>query len=190
MNSYTVLLVPPLLIWLLYTQTGVIKQPASHILFPRFDENTPEYYINLENMQYAFLFFIRLYDNLAYHLQHITLNSTTYKILLVTSLMMSTLFYVCGKWLVMSIGLMILLNKTWVGTSIEIMLQFLMEVLQTFVDLVDKLKRTKKPSLPTEPIQVSIYENQRWWAGSGYTSQVIIKLYLFFYIYAYILFYL
>ncbi|CAO3654567.1 unnamed protein product [Mucor hiemalis] len=173
LNSFTVLLIPPLLICLLYTQTGVIKQPASQILFPRFDENTPEYYINLENMQYAFLFFIRLYDNLAYHLHHITLNATTYRVLLVTSLVISSLFYICGKWLLMAVGLMLLLNKTWVGTSLEILLQFLMEVLQTFVDLAHKLKRTKKPSLPSEPIQISIYENQRWWAGSGYTSQLL-----------------
>jgi hypothetical protein len=174
LNSYTVLLVPPLLILLLYIRTGVIKQQqsASQILFPRFDENTPEYYNNLENMQYAFLFFIRLYDNFAYHLQHIALNSTAYKILFVTSLCISISFYICGKYLVMAIGLMVLLNKTWVGTSMEAILLFIMEFLQIIIDLSQKLKSKKKHQVKLEPIQISVYENQRWWAGSGYTSQV------------------
>lgn len=176
------LLVPPLLIVLLYTQTAATinkpaqkKKTASEILFPRFDENTPEYYNNLENMQYAFVFFIRLYDNFAYHLQHITLNSTTYKVLFVTSLCISILFYVCGKYLVMTIGLMVLLNKTFVGTSLEAILLFLMEFLQIVIDLVDKLNffKKKQEQVKLEPIQVSVYENQRWWAGSGYTSQLL-----------------
>jgi hypothetical protein len=176
---YTLLLVPPLFICFLYTQLKENhhqQQPASHILFPRFDENTPEYYQNLENMQYAFLFFIRIYDNFAYHLQHITLNTTTYRALFSISLILSTLFYVCGKYLVMVIGLMVLLNKTWVGTLIEAILLFIMEFLQIMIDLGSKLftsRSSKNKYVHTlEPIQVSVYENQRWWAGSGYTSQV------------------
>lgn len=173
-------MIPPLLIWLLYTHTGMIKQPASQILFPRYDENSAEYYTNLENMQYAFLFFIRIYDNLAYHLQHFTLTSTTYKILFFISLSVSSLFYICGKWLIMAIGLMCLLNKTWVGSLIETVLQFLMEFVQTLLDLVQRLFRKEIKFVPTEPILVSVYENQRWWAGHGYTSQVN---YIYIYLY-------
>jgi hypothetical protein len=177
LNSKTVLLIPPLLIWLLYIQIGVSQVTASQILFPRFDENTTEYLANLENMQYSFLFFIRLYDNLVYHLQHITLNGMAYKILFVSSILVSVAFAYMGRWLFMAIGLMILLNKTWVGTSIEAILQFLMEVIQTAVDLAQKLtNKGRNNSTNVErikPIQVSIYENQRWWAGNGgYTSQV------------------
>jgi hypothetical protein len=162
----------------LYSQNGLVSQPASQILFPRFDEHTSEYYMNLENMQYAFLFFIRIYDNFAYHLQHLTLNSTTYKILFVSSLLVSALFYCFGKWLIMAMGLMLLLNKTWVGSSVEILLQFLIEFLQTGLDLVHK--STEKKVAHHEPIQVSLYENQRWWAGTGYTSQVSACLNSFF----------
>lgn len=171
LHSYTLLLLPPFLILFLYSQNGLVNQPASHILFPRFDEHTPEYYMNLESMQYAFLFFIRIYDNLAYHLQHLTLSSTTYKVLFLFSLGVSCFFYLFGKWLIMAMGLMLLLNKTWVGSSLEIMLQFLIEVLQTGLVLVHRSTAEKK--VPNhEPIQVSLYENQRWWAGTGYTSQV------------------
>lgn len=187
LNSKTVLLIPPLLIWLLYLQTGVITNPpntAAQVLFPRYDENTPEYLCNLENMQYAFVFFIRLYDNLVYHLQHITLNATVYKILFVSSILLSLAFAYMGRWLIMAIGLMILLNKTWVGTSIEAILQFFMELIQTAIDLIQKFT-TKGPnnSRVVErniPIQVSVYENQRWWAGNGgYTSQVRNHYYVF-----------
>ncbi|KAI7891014.1 uncharacterized protein EV154DRAFT_233627 [Mucor mucedo] len=170
--SHTLLLVPPMLILFLYSQNGVLNQPASQILFPRFDEHTSEYYMNLESMQYAFLFFIRIYDNFAYHLQHLSLTSTTYKILFVVSLGISSLFYLFGKWLIMAIGLMLLLNKTWVGSTLEILLQFTMEVLQTGFELVHK-STEKKNVVPREPIQVSLYENQRWWAGTGYTSQLL-----------------
>lgn len=175
LNSKTVLLIPPLLIWLLYSQTGIVKsqQTASQVLFPRFDESTPEYYTNLESMQYAFIFFIRLYDNFAYHLQHIHLNGTTYRVLFVSSLCISFIFAYLGKWLVMIAGLMILLNKTWFGTFIEAILQFLMEVVQTAVDISQKFKSSKKRTVERKPIQVSVYENQRWWAGTGYTSQLL-----------------
>lgn len=168
------LLIPPLLIWLLYNQTGVVnsQQTAAQVLFPRFDESTPEYYTNLESMQYAFIFFIRLYDNFAYHLQHIHLNATTYKVLFACSVCISIIFAYMGKWLVMIAGLMVLLNKTWFGTFIETILQFLMEVVQTAVDIFQKFRSSKKTAQERKPIQVSVYENQRWWAGTGYTSQV------------------
>ncbi|KAI8643411.1 hypothetical protein BD408DRAFT_414868 [Parasitella parasitica] len=174
-NSRTVLLIPPLLIWLLYNQTGIIRsqQDASQVLLPRFDESTPEYYTNLESMQYAFIFFIRLYDNLAYHLQHVHLNRTTYKVLFASSLCTSFIFYYMGRWLVMIAGLMVLLNKTWFGSFIEAMLQFLMEVVQTAVDIFQKIKSSKKAAVERKPIHVSVYENQRWWAGTGYTSQLL-----------------
>ncbi|KAI9248459.1 hypothetical protein EDC94DRAFT_349360 [Helicostylum pulchrum] len=172
LNSSILIIIPPLLILLLYTQTGIITQPASQILFPRFDENTSEYYQNLENMQHAFLFFIRVYDNFAYHLQHITLNSTMYKLLLIVSICLSGLIYVCGTWFMMATGLMILVNKTWVGSLLEIVLQFLIEFLQTCIDLVQRVFKTETKVVP-HPIQVSLYENQRWWAGNGYTSQLL-----------------
>ncbi|RCI03840.1 peroxisome- protein [Rhizopus stolonifer] len=169
LSAYTVLLIPPLLILGLYFKIGIQPhQNASQILLPRFDENTPEYYTNLENMQYAFLFLIRLYDNLVYHVQHITLTTTTYTVLFVVSLFVSWIVLVMGKWLVMSIGLMVLLNKTWVGNWMEVVLQFCMEVVQTMVDLV----QTHQP-LQKKPIEISVYENQRWWAGIGYTSQLL-----------------
>jgi hypothetical protein len=185
LNFKTVLLIPPLLIWLLYIQTGIIvnsQQTASQILFPRYDENTPEYLVNMENMQYAFVFFIRLYDNLVYHLQHITLNAMTYRILFASSVVVSLAFAYMGRWLLMAIGLMILLNRTWVGTSIEAIVQFFVEVIQTTVDLVQRLtKKDDSKVLRNKPIQVSVYENQRWWAGNGgYTSQVN-KPFLFFF---------
>ncbi|KAG2229219.1 hypothetical protein INT48_001887 [Thamnidium elegans] len=86
--------------------------------------------------------------------------------------MATCLIYVCGTWFMMAIGLMVLINKTWVGSLIEIVLQFLVEFLQTCVDLVQRLFKTETKSV-LHPIQVSVYENQRWWAGNGYTSQLL-----------------
>lgn len=169
------LLAPPLLIVLLYSQAGIqTQQPSSQILLPRYDDSTAEYYTNLEDIQQSFLFLIRFYDNLAYHLQHITLDSFTYKVLFMTSLVFSVLLYYFARYFVLAIGLMILLNRTWVGNVIEVALQFLMEVTQTSVDVFHKLTRSSSSSgvVDRKPIQVSVYENQRWWAGNGYTSQV------------------
>lgn len=53
----------------------------------------------------------------------------------------------------------------------EVVLLFLVELLQTCIDVIQKLAfRTSTPE--RKPIEVSVYENQRWWAGTGYTSQV------------------
>jgi hypothetical protein len=169
------LLAPPLLIVLLYSQAGIqTQQPSSQILLPRYDDSTTEYYTNLEDIQQSFLFLIRFYDNLAYHLQHITLDSFTYKVLFMTSLVFSVMLYYFARYFVLAIGLMILLNRTWIGNVIEVALQFLMEVIQTSVDVFHKLTHSSLSSsvVDRKPIQVSVYENQRWWAGNGYTSQV------------------
>ncbi|KAI8375621.1 hypothetical protein EDC96DRAFT_495953 [Choanephora cucurbitarum] len=167
------LILPPLLIGLLYKIVGIRQQNASLVLFPRFDENTTEYYTNLGHMQYAFMFLIRLYDNMVYHLQHITLDGTTYRILLVSSLFVSLAFAYFGKWLIMMIGLMILCNRTWIGGSIEALLLFGVEVVQTIADLGQRLMTNKDKAIERRPMEVSVYENQRWWASTGYTSQML-----------------
>ncbi|KAG1448215.1 hypothetical protein G6F56_009009 [Rhizopus delemar] len=166
----TLLSIPPCMVFLLCKQIGSTHQRASVVLFPRYDEKTVEYYSNLEQMQYAFVFFIRLYDNLAYHLNHISLDSFTYKCLALLSVLGSVMFYYVGRHLILMVGLLVLLNKTWVGSTVEVVLQFVAEVLQTVLDIFYKLLNysdTKKT------IEVSIYENQRWWAGTGYTSQML-----------------
>ncbi|KAI8976905.1 hypothetical protein BDB01DRAFT_764259 [Pilobolus umbonatus] len=162
----SVLLIPPLLIVLLYTQTGIQPKSASEILVPRYDESTPEYYQNLESMQYAFTFLIRLYDNLAYHLHHVPLNALAYKALFVFSLCISCTFLYMGRYLVMGIGLMVLLNKTWVGTALESVGKYVMHGVQTMMAM-------KNIRQERGPMDVSVYENQRWWAGHGFTSQLL-----------------
>ncbi|CAO3702278.1 unnamed protein product [Rhizopus stolonifer] len=165
----TLLSIPPCMVFLLCKQIGFTHQRASVVLFPRYDEKTVEYYSNLEQMQHTFVFFIRLYDNLAYHLNHISLDSFTYKCLTLLSVLGSIVFYYVGRHLILMVGLLVLLNKTWVGSTVEAVLQFVAEVLQTVLDIFYKLLNycdTKKT------IEVSIYENQRWWVGTGYTSQV------------------
>ncbi|KAI9314471.1 hypothetical protein BX666DRAFT_1862360 [Dichotomocladium elegans] len=142
------------------------------MLVPRYDENSPEYFTNLESMQQSMLFAIRLYDNLSYHCQHITLTPRAYQVMLVTAFAASIAFYMFCRWIVLAVGLVILLNKTWLGAATEVGVQFIIELLQTVMDLIYRVTLPAR-TLPLEPIVVSVYENQRWWAGSGYTSQLL-----------------
>lgn len=163
------------MIYILYKRIGLNpQQRASFVLMPRYDEKTSEYYENLEQMQHTFVFFIRLYDNLAYHLNHISLDSFTYKILFVLSGCMSLILFYTGKNIIVLMGLLVLLNKTWVGSVVEAILIFVAELLQTCFDILQKLNYSTTTPEKKSIIEISVYENQRWWAGIGYTSQVII----------------
>ncbi|KAI9486924.1 MAG: hypothetical protein EXX96DRAFT_475890 [Benjaminiella poitrasii] len=147
---------------------------ASDVLLPRYDEQSPEYHRNMQDMQQAFVFLIHLYDNLAYHLQHVRLTSTTYKVLAVTSVAISgVLAYVGLGPFMMVVGLIVLVNRTWIGKVLEAVLGFLWETLQTIIGLCQKISRKSVKEIQRKSIQVSVYENQRWWTGTGYTSQLL-----------------
>ncbi|KAI8089000.1 integral peroxisomal membrane peroxin-domain-containing protein [Halteromyces radiatus] len=167
-----VILLPPILIILLFFRSGVQNRPANQILLPRYDEGTPEYYVNLERMQSTMVFMIRLYDNLSYHLQHASLNENVYRMLFVMSVMLTVLLYMMGRWLVLTFGLVVLLNKTWLGGVLETVIQMVMEMLQTIIDVIQRITFPRHRQIPTS-LEVSLYENQRWWAGTGYTSQLL-----------------
>ncbi|KAI9251411.1 integral peroxisomal membrane peroxin-domain-containing protein [Phascolomyces articulosus] len=184
------LVVPPALVLGLYIQVGIKPTTtASKALVPRYDESSPEYFANLERTQQSMQFLIRIYDNLAYHLGHIWLTPGSYRLLTAVATITSILFWALGRWIIMMIGLVILTNKTWVGSTAEVCLQFILELMQTAMDVFQKLaflsfsknKKRAKGNLvngtgsfsQTQPIEISLYENQRWWAGSGYTSQLL-----------------
>lgn len=167
-----VTLLPPVLIVLLFFRSGIQHRPANLVLLPRYDESSPEYYVNLERMQTFMVFMIRLYDNLSYHLQHASLNENVYRLLFVMSLGLTALLYFVGRWVILLLGLVLLLNKTWVGTTLETSIQLAMEILQTMVDVFQRLCLPHHHASKTT-VEVSLYENQRWWASNGYTSQVI-----------------
>ncbi|KAI8991738.1 hypothetical protein BDF20DRAFT_846156 [Mycotypha africana] len=199
LDTRTLYIIPLLIIYSIHSFTGINSNNPSNtniaqVLLPRFDENTPEYYRNMEHMQHAFLFLIRLYDNLAYHLQHVSLNKATYRILFLSSLFISCLFAYLGRWLILTIGLVIMLNQTCIGRLFELVfIQFLMMGLLQFIfGLMQKIQRkrllratvtvdiknrktaeTNNNSIQRRPMEVSLYENQRWWAGVGYTSQLL-----------------
>ncbi|CAO3598655.1 unnamed protein product [Absidia cylindrospora] len=155
-----VLLLPPILILLMFFRSGVQNRPANQILLPRYDEGTPEYYVNLERMQSCLVFFIRCYDNLSYHLQHASLNANVYRLVFVLSIMLTGFLYMMGRWLVLVFGLVVLLNKTWFSGTIETVVQLTMEMLQTIVDIAQHLLSLNQTSKVV--LEVSMYENQRW----------------------------
>ncbi|KAI9302304.1 integral peroxisomal membrane peroxin-domain-containing protein [Cunninghamella echinulata] len=167
-----VTLLPPVLIVLLFFRSGIQHRPANLVLLPRYDESSPEYYVNLERMQTFMVFMIRLYDNLSYHLQHASLNENVYRLLFVMSLGLTVLLYFVGRWVILLLGLVLLLNKTWVGTTLETSIQLAMEILQTMVDVFQRLCLPHHHASKTT-VEVSLYENQRWWASNGYTSQLL-----------------
>ncbi|ORZ18037.1 integral peroxisomal membrane peroxin-domain-containing protein [Absidia repens] len=166
-----VILFPPILILVLFFRSGVQTCPANQILLPRYDEGTSEYYVNLKRMQSCLMFFIRCYDNLSYHLQHASLNVNVYRLVFALSILLTCFLYMLGRWLVLVFGLVILLNKTWFGGAIETGVQLTMEMLQTVVDIVQHLLSPQQSSKMV--LEVSMYENQRWWTGTGYTSQLL-----------------
>lgn len=168
-------LIPPALILSLYILAGAQQDvPASQVLMPRYDESSSpeEYYINLERTQQSMLFLVRLYDNLVYHCQHASLTPAAYKAMFLGSLVVSSLLWLAGRWIILAVGLVILLHKTWLGTALEVAAQFLMEFLQTVMDTLILLAGKRRLRSTTKVMEISVYENQRWWAGTGYTSQV------------------
>ncbi|KAI8067834.1 integral peroxisomal membrane peroxin-domain-containing protein [Gongronella butleri] len=163
-------LLPPICILLMFFRAGIHEKPANMVLLPRYDESSPEYYVNLERMQSFMVFLIRLYDNLSYHLQHASLNRPVYRLLFVLSCTSTILLYFIGRYLMLAFGLLVLLNQTRFGIVIETILQLSMEMAQTLIDAV-QFFLAKRP--PPHAVQVSLYENQRWWTGTGYTAQLL-----------------
>ncbi|ORX59793.1 hypothetical protein DM01DRAFT_1405272 [Hesseltinella vesiculosa] len=163
-------LLPPICIMLMFFRAGIHEKPANLVLLPRFDESSPEYYVNLERMQAYMVFLIRLYDNMSYHLQHASLNAPVYRLLFVASCGSTVLLYLVGRYLMLAFGLLVLLNQTRLGFVIETGMQLAMEVTQTVLDLLQPLFAKRSPP---HAVQVSLYENQRWWTGTGYTAQLL-----------------
>ncbi|KAF7724957.1 hypothetical protein EC973_000538 [Apophysomyces ossiformis] len=160
----TAVLIPPVLIVLLYFCAGTKEVPASQVLLPRYDEASLEYYANLERAQQTMLFLIRLYDNLVYHLQHVSLHSTAYRVLFFVSFLLSVVLYYAARWIILSVGLIILLNKTWVGSVIEAVAQFLLELVQTVTELIQRAGLRQSPSYSEKNAGVlSLLQKQRWW---------------------------
>ncbi|KAI8332856.1 integral peroxisomal membrane peroxin-domain-containing protein, partial [Chlamydoabsidia padenii] len=167
----SMILLPPVLIILLAFRSGLQDRPANQILLPRYDEGTPEYNVNLQWMQSCLVFFIRFYDNLSYHLQHASLNENVYRLLFAQSLVLTFCLYLVGRWLILVFGLVLMVNKTWLGGAMETAIQVSMELLQNMMDLIQHLVYSRHSSKVS--LEVSLYENQRFWAGTGYTSQLL-----------------
>ncbi|ORY94157.1 integral peroxisomal membrane peroxin-domain-containing protein [Syncephalastrum racemosum] len=163
------LLTPFALVLWLFVRAGVRPLSMAQVLLPRFDESSPEYFTNLERAQQCMLFMIRIYDNLAYHAQHVWLTPAAYRLMLALAALASLVLYLVGKWIVMAVGLIVLLNKTRLGAVAETVVQSVLDTAQTVLEVLHRPPKTNKPEI----VEVSLYENQRWWAGSGYTAQLL-----------------
>jgi hypothetical protein len=80
-----------------------------------------------------------------------------------------------GRELLILVGLLVLVRHTRVWIIGQKLLAVVLEAVQTLIDIAGHFGLVKtNPARAADPktIEISVFENQRWWAGSGFTGQV------------------
>jgi hypothetical protein len=119
---------------------------------------------------------ISLHEKLTRQLVHVNHYDTrTLLLIFAITVLMSSIMWMFGAELVLLIGCSILLKHTWVWQVAHKIFGVILETMQTLVDVASKLGLVNlNPTRAADPeiLEVSVFENQRWWAGSGFTGQV------------------
>ncbi|RUS14673.1 integral peroxisomal membrane peroxin-domain-containing protein, partial [Endogone sp. FLAS-F59071] len=153
-------------------------------LFPTFDETSPEYLKNLQNIQNMMGEFTDAYDAIVFHSKHFNWTADggdeTLRILQVL------LFALVGLSLIMwwvpwglvfaFTGACVFLGNTQFSKQLaKQALPVLLENGQNMIDGLNNLLRVfeEKAKYQCSVTVMSLYENQRWWAGSGFTPQLL-----------------
>jgi hypothetical protein len=171
-----ILLIPPLLILLTLPQLKSAKSISDILLPICTDETSPQYFSNLRTVQDILTQAITLHDKLSRQLTRLSQDNARVSMwILALSGLASSIAWVFGRHLVWFVGCMVLLRHTWLWQVAQKIVGVILEAIQTLADGAGKLGLIKaNPTLAANPdtLEISIFENQRWWAGSGFTGQV------------------
>jgi hypothetical protein len=172
-----ILFIPPLVILLTLPQLKSAKSISDILLPICTDETSPQYFSNLRTVQDILTQGITVHDKLTRQLAHLSQEDNTRVPLGMLGLagLTSSIAWIFGRQLVWFIGCMVLLRHTWLWQIAQKVVGAILEAIQTLVDGAGKLGLIKANlTLAADPdtLEISIFENQRWWAGSGFTGQV------------------
>ncbi|KAI8575716.1 hypothetical protein K450DRAFT_260479 [Umbelopsis ramanniana AG] len=172
-----ILLIPPLVILLTLPQLKSAKSISDILLPTCTDETSPQYFSNLRTVQDILTQGITIHDRLTRQLTRLSQDNTRVPLgILGVSGLISSIAWIFGRQLIWFIGCMILLRHTWMWQVAQKAVGAILEVIQTLVDAAGKLGLIKaNPTFAADPdtLEISIFENQRWWAGSGFTGQLL-----------------
>jgi hypothetical protein len=171
-----ILLIPPLVVLLILPQLKNAKSISDVLLPICTDETSPQYFLNLRTVQDILTLGITLHDKLTRQLTRLSQENTQVPLLILAfSGFVSSVAWIFGRQLVWFVGCMVLIRHTLLWKVVQNVVGVILEVIQTSLDAAGNFGLIKmSPARVVDPdtLEISIYENQRWWAGSGYTGQV------------------
>lgn len=171
-----ILLIPPLAILLILPQLKNAKSIADVLLPSCTDETSPQYFQNLRTIQDSLMYAIGVHEKLTRQLMHVNHYDTRAQLLIFAiSVLTSSVLWIFGTQLVLILGCLVLVRHTWIWTMVQTVFGVILETIQVMVDVAGGLGLVNKnPTRAADPenLEISIFENQRWWAGSGFTGQV------------------
>jgi hypothetical protein len=170
------LLISPLIILLIFPQLKLEKSLSNALLPTCTDETSQQYFQNLKTTQDILTCAISFHDKLTKWLSRVDhYDSTASMIAFTTSCLVSSLIWMFGRELLILVGLLVLVRHTRVWIIGQKLLAVVLEAVQTLIDIAGHFGLVKtNPARAADPktIEISVFENQRWWAGSGFTGQV------------------
>lgn len=155
---------------------------ASAFLPATFDENSPEYLKNMQNLQNMMGEMSDLYDLIASHSHFVDWSSETetmrvFQAVLVSLVLLSFIvFFIPLNLLFLAGGVsMFLLNTRFAKFILKEMLPQLTDIGQSQLSAVIQwyTQIEKKLDDQANLRELSLYENQRWWSGSGFIPHTL-----------------
>ncbi|CAO3639489.1 unnamed protein product [Mucor hiemalis] len=150
--------------------------------FPAFDEASPEYLKNMQNLQNMMGEMSDLYDLCASNAHHFDWSSEADTMRIFQGALISLGLLCLGIWfvplniifLVGGIG-MFLLNTRFAKFVLKEMLPQVAEIGQSQMDSAIKWYTQVEKKLDDQANfkELSLYENQRWWSGSGFIPHML-----------------
>lgn len=164
------------------TGGGFSRFSFATAFFPAFDEASPEYLKNMQNLQNMMGEMSDLYDLCASNAHHFDWSSETNTMRIFQSALISLAFLCLGIWLIplniiFLIGgvAMFLLNTRFAKFVLKEMLPQVAEIGQSQMDSAVKWYTQVEKKLDDQANfqELSLYENQRWWSGSGFIPHML-----------------
>jgi hypothetical protein len=169
------------------TNTTTSRFSFASTFFPAFDEASPEYLKNMQNLQNMMGEMSDLYDLCASNAHHFDWSSETETMRIFQGALISLALLSVGIWLIPlyiiflvgGIGLF-LINTRFAKFVIKEMLPQVTEIGQSQMNsAVQWYTQVEKILDDQENFkELSLYENQRWWSGSGFIPHVSIVDYV------------
>lgn len=150
-------------------------------LFPAFDEASPEYLKNMQNLQNMMGEMSDLYDLCASNAHHFDWSSEADTMRIFQAALISLIVLCIGIWFIplnivfLVAGIvMFLLNTRFAKFVMKEMLPQVTEIGQSQMDSAVQWYTQVEKRLDDQANfkELSLYENQRWWSGSGFIPHV------------------